>query len=566
LEEIKEYKYQKTLLEKLTAFQKKLSNLIFLDPACGSGNFLTETFISLRRLENEVLKLRFSTQLTLDSVNISDIIKISISQFYGFEINDFAVTVAKTALWIAESQMMKETENIINESLDFLPLTSCANILECNALQANWDELVPKDRLNYILGNPPFVGFSYASEAQKADMLQIFPKNKNLDYVCAWYKKAADLMKNTLVKAAFVSTNSISQGEQSTILWKPLMEAGIFINFCVPTFKWETEAIGGAAVHCVIIGFSYVKTEPTINQYLLEAPVIFIEKRNKPIFNIPNMVYGNKPTDGGYLFLTADEREELIKKEPNAKKYIRKIYGASEYINKIDRYCLWLVGAEPAELRKLPLVMERVENVRQFRLASPKKATQESAKTPTLFQEIRHSENADYIIVPRHSSENRKYIPFGFVNSDIIVNDAVFMIPNASLYHFGILTSNVHMAWMRAICGRLKSDYRYSKDIVYNNFPWITATPEQEMEIKNLAQAVLDERDKQMNIDPECSLATLYDEKLLQNIYTNLRNAHQNLDYAVQKLYGFPTKNFTEADCVAALMERYQSLVTLHRN
>ena len=550
LAEIKEIKQQKKMIQSIDSFREKLSKLIFLDPACGSGNFLTETYISLRRLENEALKIRYGLQIALEQENI---IKVSIGQFYGFEINDFAVTVAKTALWIAESQMMKETEDIINMELDFLPLKSCANIFECNALNTTWEELVPKARLNYIFGNPPFVGYSYASPTQKEDMAKIFPKNKNLDYVCAWYKKAADLMKGTFIKAAFVSTNSIAQGEQPTLLWKPLMENGVFINFCEPTFKWITEALGGAAVHCVIIGFSYVKTEPNINPYLIEAPTVFIEKRAKPLLDIPDMVFGNKPTDGGHFFLNTIEYKDFIKKEPNARKFIKKVYGAVEYINNIERYCLWLVGAEPAELRKLPLVMERIEKIRELRLKSPKKATQDSAATPMLFQEIRHTEN-DYIIVPSVSSENRKYIPIGFVSSDIIVTNAVFMIPNATLYHFCILTSNVHMAWTRAVCGRLKSDYRYSNTIVYNNFPWPQATDKQKAEIEKLAQFILDARANH----PTSSLADLYDPIAMP---PDLLKAHQNLDRAVMKLYGFPSKGFTEADCVAALMEMYQKLV-----
>ena len=551
LAEIKTYKQQKRIAEKSEAFQKKLATITFLDPACGSGNFLTETYIALRRLENEALRLRQENeQIMLD---IGNVIKVSISQFYGFEINDFAVTVAKTALWIAESQMMKETEDIVNMTLNFLPLTSSANIFECNALQMDWEELVPKYKLNYIFGNPPFLGYAYASVTQKRDMARIFPKNKNLDYVCAWYKKATDLMKNTNIRAAFVSTNSIAQGEQPTILWKPLMGNGVFINFCVPTFKWITEATGGAAVHCVIIGFSYSKTEPIINQYLLEAPTVFIEKQSKPLCDVPIISRGSQPTCGGNLIIEANEIHDFIRKEPQAKKYIKRFMMGVEFINNLERYCLWMVGASPTDLRKMPLVMERIEKVRQSRLASSKATTRAKAETPMLFDEIKQP-SSDYIAIPVVSSENRKYIPIGYLSQEVIAGNKLFTIPNATLYHFGALTSNVHMAWMRAVGGRLKSDYSYSNTIVYNNFPWPNATNEQKKHIENLAQAILNERAK----FPQSSLADLYDPLAMPS---GLLKAHQNLDRAVQKPYGFPAKGFTESDCVAALMEMYCKIV-----
>ena len=514
---------------------------------------MTETYIALRRLENEALKLRQGdAQIILD---VGDIIKVSINQFYGFEINDFAVTVAKTALWIAESQMMKETEDIVSMSLDFLPLKSSANIFECNALGVNWEELVPKDRLSYIFGNPPFLGFTYTNATQKADMARIFPKNKNLDYVCAWYKKSADLMIDTEIRAAFVSTNSISQGEQPTILWKPLMENGIFINFCVPNFKWVTESAGGAAVHCVIVGFSYVKTEPSINQYLVEAPAVFIEKRTKPLCSVPEMIAGGKPTDGGNLILTEDEYKYFIQDEPNAKKYIRRYYMGNDFINNIKRYCLWLVDCPPNELRSMPHVVKRVECVRQMRLNSTKLATQAKSAAPMLFDEIRKIEGDNYVAIPKVSSERRKYIPIGFLSIDNIPGDKLFVICNMGIYGFGILTSNVHMAWTRAVCGRLKSDYSYSNTIVYNNFPWPEATDKQKAAIEKLAQVVLDVRASY----PDSSLADLYDPIAMP---PDLLKAHQGLDRAVMKLYGFPAKGFTEGDCVAALMERYQLMTT----
>ena len=575
-EEICAIAVEKTKTAKLDVFQKKLASLSFLDPACGSGNFLTETYISLRRLENELLSVKQKGQIVLFD-GAFDPIQVSIGQFYGIEVNDFAVTVAKTALWIAESQMMKETENVIHMQLDYLPLKSYANIIEGNALRVDWESIVPKHELSYIIGNPPFVGYSNQSAEQKADMLSIYVDEKGktfktagkIDYVSAWYYKAADYMNETQVRTAFVSTNSITQGEQVAAVWKPLFDMfGISIDFAHRTFKWNSEASEKAAVHCVIVGFSIgYKGErviydgeintvaKNISPYLIDSQTVFVESRRTPISNVPEMIYGNKPTDGGHLFFDADEYAEFILKEPQAKKYIKKIYGATEYINNVDRYCLWLVGAVPSDLLKMPLVMERIEKVRQFRLASPKKATQVSADTPMLFQEIRHPES-DYIIVPAHSSENRRYIPFGFVSSDIVVNNAVLIIPNATLYHFGILTSNVHMAWVRAVCGRIKSDYRYSKDIVYNNFPLPNATDAQKAEIEKLAQGVLDARAEY----PDSTLADMYGETSML-FHTALLNAHRELDRAVMKLYGFPVKDFSEADCVAALMEMYQKLV-----
>ena len=570
--EIKEITVDRTRKAKLESFQMKLAGLKFLDPACGSGNFLTETYISLRRLENETLSLLHRGQIMLD---VGDPIQVSIGQFYGIEINDFAVTVAKTALWIAESQMMKETEDVVHMSLDFLPLKSYANITEGNALQVDWASVVPKHELNYIMGNPPFVGYSLQSKAQKDDILSVYVDEKGkpyktagkIDYVSGWYFKAAQLMQGTAVRTAFVSTNSITQGEQVAGVWKPLYERfGIHIDFAHRTFRWDSEASIKAHVHCVIVGFSnepnpapkriytterYQEVE-NINPYLLDAPNVFIDSRTNSICNVPQMVYGNKPTDGGFLFLSPEERDELLKREPGTEKFIRQIYGATEYINNKARYCLWLVGASPSELRKSPFIMERVEQVRQFRLNSTKAATQRSADTPTLFQEIRHPDS-EYIIIPRHSSETRRYIPFGFVQPQIVVNDAVQIIPDAKIYHFGIMMSNVHMAWTRAVCGRIKSDCRYSKDVVYNNFPWPTPTDTQKTKIEQTAQAILDARARY----PESSLADLYDELTMP---PELRKAHQDNDRAVMQAYGFSVRDMTESICVAELMRMYQSL------
>lgn len=559
---------------KLKNFQNKLAGLTFLDPACGSGNFLTETYISLRRLENDVLRELQDGQVAFGDTNWNPI-KVSISQFYGIEINDFAADVAKTALWIAESQMLKETEDVVLMHLDFLPLKSNVNIHVGNALQTNWEDIVPKHKLNYIMGNPPFVGYSLQSEEQKKDMLSIYVDEKGkpyktagkIDYVAAWHFKAAQLMVGTYIRTAFVATNSITQGEQVAGVWKPLYDRfGIHIDFAHRTFRWDSEASIKAHVHCVIVGFSpahnpkpkqlfsseSVQFIDNINAYLIPAPTVFIESRTQSICDVPQMIYGNKPTDGGFLFLSPEEYADLAKKEPPALKYVRQIYGASEYINNKARYCLWLVGISPAELRSSTFIRDRVEKVREFRLSSTKEATRRSADIPTLFQEIRHP-NSQYIIIPRHSSENRKYIPFGFVDPEIIVNDAVQIIPDAELYHFGIMTSNVHMAWTRAVCGRIKSDYRYSKDVVYNNFPWPTPTAEQKAKIEITAQMILDAR----KLYPDSSLADLYDPLTMPK---ELLKAHIANDKAVMQAYGLDIGKTSEADCVAFLMKRYQEL------
>lgn len=544
-----------------------------IDPAAGSGNFLTETYISLRRLENDALYEEHRGQMMLGGEGEYNPIQVSIGQFYGIEINDFAVTVAKTALWIAESQMMQETEKLMQINLNFLPLKSYANIVEGNALRIDWESVVPKEKLNYIMGNPPFVGYSLQSKEQKSDILSIYVDEKGkpyktagkIDYVAGWYFKATMLMIGTEIRTAFVSTNSITQGEQVAGVWKPLYDRfGIHIDFAHRTFRWDSEASLKAHVHCVIVGFSIADnamdrrlfdngTErkcKNINAYLIEAPNVFIASNKKPICNVPAMTTGNRPADGGNLIIEAEDYDEFIRKEPNAKKYIKKLTGAVEYINNKDRYCLWLVGVSPSELRKMPEVMKRIEACRQDRLkGAPDR--QKLADTPTLFRETKNP--CTYIIVPATSSENRRYIPLGFLENDTIPTNSAVIVPEAELYHFGVLTSNVHMAWMRTVCGRLKSDYRYSKDIVYNNFPWCNPTPEQKAKIEKTAQAILDAR----ALYPDCSLADLYDETTMP---PELRKAHQANDFAVMAAYGFDRK-ITESECVAELMKRYQELV-----
>ncbi len=567
-EKIKEIRVAKTRETKINEFRERLGSLIFFDPACGSGNFLTDTYISLRRLENEALEIISGERIMIDT---GDVIKVSINQFYGIEINDFAVTVAKTALWIAESQMMKETEMIVNIDLDFLPLKSYANITEGNALHIDWETVVPKNKLNYIMGNPPFVGARLMSKEQKADLLEVFGskwKNAgNLDYVSCWYKKATDLMQNTNIRSALVSTNSVSQGESVAILWKPLFESGIHFDFAHRTFRWDSEASQKAHVHCVIIGFSFVpNSQPkiiytderplivnNINGYLVDAPNVFAEGRKKPICKVSEMVFGSMPNDGGALSnYTTEEKNEIINKYPQSEKMFKKLLGATEFLNKKERWCLWLEGISPTDIKSCPPILEAVSKVKQLRENSNREATRKLADTPTLFGEIRQP-NSHYIIVPRVSSERRKYVPIGFMTSETIVSDAVQIVPNATLYEFGIITSNVHMAWVRAVCGRLKSDYRYSVNIVYNNFPWCSPTDEQRAKIEQTAQAILNARD----LYPDCSLADLYDELTMP---PELRKAHQENDKAVMQAYGFWGKLNTETECVAELMKMYQKL------
>ena len=577
LSAIKEMKKGKKRNAALEKFQQKLSELIFLDPACGSGNFLTETYLSLRRLENEILAELLKTAESgatlaglITDVHAYDLIKVSINQFYGIEINDFAVTVAKAALWIAESQMMKETENIVNLSLDFLPLKTNAYIMEGNALRIDWNEVVPKEKLNYIMGNPPFVGARLMSKEQKEDINMIFTKWKgvgNLDYVSCWYKKCSDFMFNTDIHSALVSTNSITQGEAVAILWKPLFEQGVHFDFAHKTFIWDNEANNKAHVHCVIIGFSHaINSRPkklysndrfqivdNINGYLLNTENIFITNRTKPLCNVPTIKIGNKPIDNSNYLFTKEEMLDFIKLEPKSKPYFKPWIGSREFINRYYRYCLWLGESNISEIRKMPYVMKRVQAVRDFRLLSKSRPTQILANDPLHFH-VENIPKSTYIIIPRVSSQNRKYIPIGFIEPNILASDSVHIISDASIYYFGVLTSNVHMAWVRAIAGRLKSDFRYSKEIVYNNFPWCTPTPQQKAKIEQTAQAILDAR----ALYPDSSLADLYDELTMPK---ELRRAHQENDKAVMTAYGFDWRKMTESDCVAELMKLYQKLI-----
>lgn len=623
LNEILEEKVEKTRCKKLDAYQDKLASLTFLDPACGSGNFLTETYLSLRRLENEVLREKYHGQMMMGEFH--NPVKVNINQFYGIEINDFAVTVATTALWISEAQMLAETERIVQHDIDFLPLKSYANIKEGNALRVPWDEWELVDNVpkvfahhavvytdfdessptiageammyynnieihtneavtrprkeattyhvdfDYIMGNPPFVGYSFQSKEQKEDLAAIMKGfGSNIDYVAGWYLKSAQLMlHNPKIRAALVSTNSITQGEQVAAIWKPLFEQyGIHFDFAYRTFRWDSEADIKAHVHCVVLGFSASSNEKqktiylsegqpvqasNINGYLLDAPNMFIEKRTRPMCDVPPFVRGCQPTDDGNLILSIEEKEEILAHEPQATPLIRPFMMGKDFIERKPRYCLWLKDASPALLRQCHQVMERVQKVREFRLKSSKAATRQKAETPTLFDEIREP-MSNYIALPTVSSERRRFIPIDFLSNEIIPGNKLYFMQGASLYHFGVLTSNVHMAWTRATCGRLKSDYNYSNTIVYNNFPWPNPTEAQKAKIEQTAQAILDARAK----FPDCSLADLYDEAAMP---PELRKAHQENDRAVMQAYGFPVKStFQESECVAELFKLYQKL------
>lgn len=550
--------------DKALAFQNKLAGLKFFDPACGSGNFLTESYTSLRRLENEALRI-----VCGDNRFIFDPIKVSINQFYGIEINDFACSVAQTALWIAESQMLQETDELVDFELDPLPLKTYTNIHEGNALRMDWNEVVPAAELNYIMGNPPFLGGMMQTREQKEDMLYVFDNIKGigeLDYVTSWYKKSADYMAGTNIEASFVSTNSICQGEQVAILWKHLMNSGLHINFAYPTFIWDNESNSKAHVHVVIVGFSYLSKKNKyifydeqmvsashINGYLADAPDVYIENKSKPLCtDVPYMAFGNMPRDGGGFILSEEEKVRLENAEPLAKQWIHEYIGAEEFIKNKRRYCLWLVNASPADIRHCPTVMKRIESVREMRLNSKAASTRKLAKTPTLFAQITQEVGNPFILVPSVSSSRRTYVPMGFMGPNVVASNLVFVIGNAGLYHLGVLTSSIHNAWIRTICGRLKSDYRYSKDIVYNNFPWPTVSPKQKEKIEQTAQAILDAR----ALYPDCSLADLYDDTVMP---IELRKAHQANDAAVMEAYGF-AKNLTETEIVTRLFQLYQKL------
>ena len=577
LDDIKKIRVPETQKKELKKYQRRLSNLVFFDPACGSGNFLTETYLSLRRIENEVLRLIAiaDSVTTIGQIEFGfeeeNSIQVSIYQFYGIEINDFAVSVAQTALWIAESQMMRETEDIIHQSLNFFPLKTYHGITEGNALQLDWRKAVPVNRLRYIIGNPPFVGKKEQTKEQKQDLINVLGKSiknaGNLDYVTAWYKKAAEIMVPALISAAFVSTNSITQGEQAPAFGKVLIDENISIDFARRSFVWNSEASDKAHVHCVIIGFSkapgksrktiYIDnsaiTAANINPYLVDAPSVLVISRAKPLYDVPEMNYGSMPIDDGHLILDRDAVNTLLEENPDNADMIRKYMGGVELLRNRERWCLWLVGVSASRLRKSPFIMDRLKKTADFRSKSGRPQTLALAETPALFGEIRQPQTT-MLVIPKVSSEARRYIPIGFVEPNIIVNGSALIIPDADLYLFGVIMSNVHNSWMRTVAGRLEMRYQYSGKIVYNNFPWPSPTAAQKQQIERTAQGILDAR----ALYPDSSLADLYDPLTMP---PELRKAHQRNDAAVMQAYGMPIKETNEAACVAWLMRLYQEKI-----
>ena len=569
LDEILEEKVERQRQKKLDAYQDRLASLTFLDPACGSGNFLTETYLSLRRLENEAISERSHGQSFLGFEEVNPI-KVSIQQFYGIEINDFAVTVATTALWISEAQMLLETEKLIRRDIDFLPLKSYTNIVEGNALKVDWNDVIPKGEIDFIIGNPPFVGQAMRTKEQTEDLKEVFAPSKDygkLDYVAGWFKKAADLIEGTNAEAAFVSSNSICQGESVNLFWQKLLGNCLYINFAHNTFKWTSEAKSTAGVSCVIVGFSYKERKDKllfngdkyeivehINGYLKAAPDVFIKNRSKSINEgLAKVVQGSPPADDGRLLFSKSEREELVKRYPELDDVLLPFVGSREFINDTEytRYCLWLVGKRPADYAYIPELTERFRYVSEYRLNSPVDRIQKTADKPYLFTQNRQPET-DYLLIPRVSSENRRYIPVGFLPPNVIASDSAVLVYNASLVDFGIICSNVHNAWMRVVAGRLENRYRYAPSVYYN-FPMPSPTEEQKQRIEQTAQAIIEAR----KLYPDKSLADMYGENMY--LYPELLTAHQENDRAVMQAYGFPVKStFTESQCVAELFKLYK--------
>jgi len=577
--EFERVKYDPKLLE---AFHKKIARLKFLDPACGCGNFLIVTYGKLRELEFEILKMKLSesayAQMRFGENPLEGEILVNVNQFYGIECEDFPCQIAQVGMWLMDHQMNNRVADHFGIPFVRLPLRASATIVNGNALRLDWMEIVPKHELSYILGNPPFVGYSNQNDKQKADILSVYVDEQGkpfknagkIDYVAAWYYKAAKHMLGTAIRTAFVSTNSIVQGEQVAAVWEPLYNMfSIHIDFGYRTFKWSNEGKGKAAVHCVIVGFSSfrniaprriydgegsVTVAQNINAYLVDAADVFIGSRSKPICDMPEMTTGNRPADGGHLIIEDADLDAFITADPKSQKYIKRFMGSTEFINNQKRWCLWLVGVAPAELRLMPEVLKRVAACKLDRETAKDKSggRQKLAETPTLFRETRNPKS--YIVVPAVSSERRRYIPLGFLDDNTIVSNLVTFIPDATLYHFGILTSNIHNAWTRAVCGRLKSDYRYSKDIVYNNFPWPTPAETQKAAIEAAAQSVLDAR----ALFEGSSLADLYDPLTMP---PELLKAHQKLDKAVWAAYRFTVRTHpSEASVVAALMEMWRGM------
>ncbi len=558
--------------KRLRDYQEHLASLTFLDPACGSGNFLTETYLSLRKLENRAIRALYEGHsMFIGGDDFINPVKVSIYQFHGIEINDFAVTVAATALWISEAQMLAETERIVSHDFEFLPLKDYPNIVEANALRTDWETLVPKEKLNYIMGNPPFIGQAMRTKKQTEDLEFVFAPSKDygkMDYVTGWFKKAADLMKGTKIQTAFVSSNSLCQGEMVNLFWQKLLTNGIFINFAHTTFKWKSEAKQTAGVSCVIVGFSYIEKKEKylytdgrkesvthLNGYLKAAPDVYITNRSKSINEgLAKVVQGSPPADDGRLLFSRAEREELIAKYPELDEVILPFIGSREFINETSftRYCLWLVGKRPADYAHIPELIERFSYVKDYRLKSPVDRIQKTADKPYLFTQNRQPET-EYLLIPRVSSESRRYIPVGFMPSTVIASDATVLINNATLYDFGLISSIVHNAWMRVVAGRLENRYRYAPSVYYN-FPMPKPTAEQRKQIEQTAQAILDAR----ALYPNNSLADMYGDKMM--LFPELLKAHRDNDRAVMAAYGFPA-TMTESDIVAHLFTLYSELI-----
>jgi hypothetical protein len=582
-----EFEHVKGHRNKLFEFHKKLRQLTFFDPACGCGNFLVISYRELRELELKVLRADHELsahkgQLTVD---VHALIGVNVDQFYGIEIEEFPAQIAQVALWLVDHQMNLRVSVEFGLYFARIPLKSTPGIRHANALRLDWNEVLPAQRCSYVLGNPPFLGKTYQSKEQKADLaavMQGIHGAGDLDFVCGWYVLAAQYMKSTGTQAAFVSTNSITQGEQVAVLWGEMQRLGMHIHFAHRTFQWSNEASGKAAVHCVIVGFGpedqTVKTiyeyedikglphavpVKRINAYLVDAPDVLLNKRRTPICQVTEMTNGSKPTDGGHLLLDDTEKESLIKTEPQAAQWIRPFMGAEEFINKTARWCLWLVDCPPKELRLMPEVMKRVQSVKAMRLASTDKQTQQDADTPTQFQKIRQPKK-NFIALPEVSSERRNFIPIGFLSAQIVPSNKIQTLPEGTLFHFGVLCSTMHNAWMRYTCGRLKSDYSYSATIVYNNYPWpgFAGEPLSDKHrnaIEQAAQCVLDARAQ----FTDASLADLYDPLTMPPA---LLKAHQKLDTAVDAAYqpsGGKKSYASDAERVAFLFELYQRITSL---
>lgn len=566
--------------DELRKLQDKMAELKFLDPACGAGNFLVITYRELRRLEHKIVaqlaKNPDQQDMFASAGEGIGSLKVNVDQMYGIEIEEFPSLIAQTALWLTDHQMNMEYSQQSGRMFKRLPLTASATIVNANALTMNWEEVIAPSELSFILGNPPFLGKKEQTKDQKELVIAAFDSAKSagiLDFVAAWYAKAANVMKqNPRIQTALVSTNSIIQGEQVPVLWKYLFERGVSINFLHQTFKWSNDAKGNAAVYCTIVGFALfdksekrifeyadIRGEPNeviaknINGYGIDAPAVFIHSQSRPISaDALPMSYGSMPIDNGNLILGREEYQELLAVEPESRHLVRQYVGGNEFLNGVKRYCLWLEKVNPSELRQSSFATKRIEQTRDYRLTSERPQTLKAAKTPMLFGEIRQP-STDYLLLPKVSSENRDYMPIGFMSPDVIANGSSLIIPGASPYHFGVLQSTMHMAWMRAVAGRMKSDYQYSAGIVYNNFIWPEATDAQKAEITNLAQAILDARAQ----FPDSSLADLYDPLTMPPA---LAKAHKSLDHAVDRLY--QKHSFvSDADRIALLFERYKETI-----